>query len=175
MKFGKRDNLERVKSIILIPAETEDEQDVVVTINSLPVGYTDLIQKEIPKPIAPLKPVRDPKTKKFKIVPNTSPPEVELAPDTEDPEYVAAKEDHEGKTTAWFLFNGTRHDKLIKWETNPEGMSKPDFYAAIYREIVEVGLGIGYVSKIIENIMTLSGMDKKKLAEARQAFLAQRG
>lgn len=166
LKIGGREEFLETAQYELLP-------DVILTINSLPFGFDEMMERELPSPRPPKKPKTDgmgnpvylDKAKKI----------MATAEDREDPDFVAKEKAQSRRQSAFMIYHGTKHDKQLEWDVDREGVKPEKFYQAIYDELVNADIGAGRILGLVKAIMELSGMTKEKMDRVADTFLSAAG
>lgn len=144
------------------------ESPFTVTVNSLPYGFRDDMEKKLPSPEPPKTPVKDAHGNYVYL--NKKKGLMKTIPNPEDATYKAAENLQTKRQTAYMIYNGTK-DAGFEWDTKDE--SNPElFYEGIYNELTALGLGEGYLAKLQGAIMDVSGMTAEQIQNVTERFLA---
>lgn len=145
---------------------------LTIKIQALPIGTDDRGAALFPRPTPPERPVIKSKPKVEGAAPlyeYNDDGSVMKRIDAQDPEYLAALKERARGFGAFILYHGIADEK-VSWET-PVMDAKPAFYHAIYKEMEDSGLFLfGDGAILVESILTLSNMDKKKVEAAKRDF-----
>jgi hypothetical protein len=163
MKIGDRDSFLQTETVELF-------DDVTVTINGLPFGFQERMERELPSPVAPRRPLKDSngdpvyKNKRKKIV--------RTEPDEDDPKYKAAVRETTWLQLSWTIYHGTKNDAALRWDAAPDEFdTHQKFYKAIADELEASDIGMGHVIRLSKEILRLSGLSDEQLEAAKESFL----
>jgi len=171
MKIGSRSDFVQKASVVLIP-ERDGQEAVMVQINSVPFGFDQQIEEELPSPKPPLKVMRDPVT--GKSIPVKGKPGVFVTvPDKEDEEFQREERIITRLQAAMTFYHGTKCDGGITWEVDPAQLSGRKFYEGVAAELKQSGIPFGAVSKVAVQVMRISGVDSARIKEVEKVFLEQ--
>jgi len=147
-----------------------DGEDLVLTVEALPLGYEEKVAAELPAPRAPRKLVQR-NGRWVKGADGRPLHEV----DEGDPDYLAAARRVARLQAVAFLVRGLAADPSVEWEADPELRDRDTegYYETIHGELQEAGLTTGDVKALLDAILELSGARAEAVEEAREAFLPE--
>lgn len=163
VRINNENNFMRKESVELIPGK-------IVTINSLPYDFHQVMMEKLPSPVAPLRAVKDEHGQP--IYRDKKSKRVETVHDDGDPEYKRRVAAVTLRQTAYLVYHGTVNGGSFQWEANPDGMSVNEFCDAINAELREAGVGQGYILRLIKAIMDISGFGDEQIEAAQASFLS---
>ena len=88
----------------------------------------------------------------------------------EDPEYKKSITEFAIRRTHWMILKSLQATTDLEWETVK--MDDPSTWSNFAQEFLESGLTAIEVNRIIDVVMTVNGLNEKKIDEATKAFLA---
>ena len=162
MRIGEKKNFQVTRAVELMDGLT-------VTVCSLPFGFQEQMEEDLPSPVAPEIAKRDPHGNP--VYKDKSRNIIDVVKNEEDPAYKKAAAAQNKRQAAWIIYHGTMSDKSIQWETAGT-LSKEQFFEAIYGELKASGIGAGYIIQLQMAILEVSGMGKEQIEKARAAFLS---
>jgi len=171
MKIQGYDGVATKREIVALERE---DGGIQVTITALPPSYMDLLAREMPEPIAPLKkiPARDPETQRFLKDPVTG--GKIFPPDLDNPNYQREIATYGALSSIAMAYHGLRHDPNIAFDTSYEPNSPSfnghDFYAAIRDEMENFGFTMGDIYVIVSKVAILSGIKQAEIEKAKEDF-----
>ncbi|NIM04067.1 MAG: hypothetical protein GTN65_00220 [Armatimonadetes bacterium] len=143
---------------------------VVITVNSLPFGFDEKMQKALPDPVPPMRPKTDGMGNP--IYRDRARKLQETEPDLESAAFKEAEKAQSRRQSAFIIYHGTRLDKSMEWEAEDDGKKPEKFYQAVYDELVAASIGAGRILRLIQAIMTLSNMSKERMDRVADTFLS---
>ncbi len=145
-------------------------EDITLQFRSLPLNFTDEVNKEIPSPIPKTtdylkdrrgRPVRDPDTGKPIML-----------TDEDSPEFKQSLSKANRRQTTLMLFEALKEDSAVEFENKREDFPSISAWAdAIYEELNTAGFSVGDLAAMISFMMELSNIKEEELEEARADFL----
>lgn len=90
----------------------------------------------------------------------------------EDPKYKEDLQLYALRRTHWMVLKSLQATEELEWETVK--MDSPETWSNFVKEFMESGLTAIEVNKIVETVMTVNGLNDRKIEEATKAFLAGR-
>lgn len=136
------------EEFIVLPRK---DQDIVLKARAIP-DYSEFEQL-VPMPKPPVKIIKGGKR----------------VTNTDDPRYKAGIEDYAAKRTNWMILKSLEVTDGLEWETID--MQKPETWKNFEKEIRASGFSEVELMKIIQMVMSASGLDESKLEKARADFL----
>ena len=88
----------------------------------------------------------------------------------EDPKYKEELQVFATRRTHWMVLKSLQATEDLEWETVK--MDDPETWSNFVQEFMESGLTAIEVNRIVETVMTVNGLNSRKIEEATKAFLA---
>jgi len=110
-----------------------------------------------------------------KLYPKPTPPIVMRpggikAMDPTDMDYQKKVDEWASKRTHWMILKSLSVSDSIKWET--VNMSDPETWSNYDKELRQAGFTEGEITRIIQLVTSVNGLDQDKIDEATKRFLA---
>lgn len=142
-----------------------------VTICSLPFGFDDDMDKVLPEPEPPVRPVHGPKGEP--IYKPGSKSILLTEPNIDDPAYKAKLKLNTNRRAVWMLYHGLACEEDWNWTAQRgdyEDVGK--FCDALYDELKASEIPVGVAGGLMTAILELSGTPNESVEEAKQGFLS---
>ena len=143
-----------------------------ITLCSLPYGFDEDLEKILPSPVPPRKPVYGPKGEKVFVKGSKT---VQLTePNEDDPKYLRKLAENRVHQGLWMIYNGLKCEPNWVWDHKPEDY--PDnlsgFCEAIREELRKSEMPYGVMGDMLRAILEISGTPDEAIEEAEQDFLS---
>lgn len=179
-KKGVRDGVERpvedFRNSIDLTIETVNGR-TQIHIVSLPVTFHEALEKKIPRPKPPMKPVTvDGKSKRdHRGLP-------QLAPDWNDETWKARHDDLSHLHAVAIFHAAVSEDKELEWETKEAeftdekgAVNWEGFYRSINAELDAAQFQFGVFAQVVAKVNEISGVDMDRLEQLSSFFLGRQG